>query len=424
MEWLLGGYVWLYIHRPFEVWPVLGVIQLERLYMLGMLAVWICNLRGSWVHNRLHGAFAFFAFALLSCWFVSPHADVGYKTVEDFFKVAVFYVLLISTIRDEQSLRKMVAIYLVAVALYMTHSLLEYKLGRGVWRMGIWRMVGVDETYRDPNTFSATLLYSLPLTLPFWMERPRGWVKLGLVYYALLTVTCVLLTGSRGGFVGLAFLAAVLVWNSPRRGQLTALVLIGSPIAWSMLPEELHNRFYTLIDPSVGPRNAKQSADSRTAFFYDGLRLWADSPLTGCGPGAFGRAAGHGMQAHNLYGQAVGEMGLLGALGLAGIVLAFWLNHREMKRWYREAGWPPDFCLDLSRSVMIAIALLLVLGFGSHNLYRYTWMWFGAFQAAALHHVRQVVRHLIAWHADDELLDDDLALEPEFADADAPAAHS
>ena len=30
MIWMLGGYMWLFVHRPFEVWPWLGDLQIER----------------------------------------------------------------------------------------------------------------------------------------------------------------------------------------------------------------------------------------------------------------------------------------------------------------------------------------------------------------------------------------------------------
>ena len=40
MIYLLGGYLWLYVHRPFEVWPALGALQIERVYMIFMLVYW------------------------------------------------------------------------------------------------------------------------------------------------------------------------------------------------------------------------------------------------------------------------------------------------------------------------------------------------------------------------------------------------
>ena len=34
MRWLLIGYMFLFIDRPFEVWPWLGDLHVERVYML------------------------------------------------------------------------------------------------------------------------------------------------------------------------------------------------------------------------------------------------------------------------------------------------------------------------------------------------------------------------------------------------------
>src|SRR5262249_48897359 len=65
---LLGGYMWLFVHRPFEIWPALGAIQIERIYMLLMLLYWAAAARKSWLSNRLHVALAAFAAALGTAW--------------------------------------------------------------------------------------------------------------------------------------------------------------------------------------------------------------------------------------------------------------------------------------------------------------------------------------------------------------------
>ncbi len=417
MHWILGGYLWLYIHRPFEVWPALGDLQIERLYMILTLVCWLFYPGKGFVSNRLHLAFAFFAMALMVCWLVSPYALDGSKTVEDFFKVAVFYLLLVTTVRDERTLRLMVMIYLAALGLYMAHSFLEFLHGRHVYRMGIRRMIAVDVTYGDPNTFSATLLYSLPITLPLWAEKPRGKLRLALFGYVGLSVICMLLTGSRGALVGLGCLSLMVLGVSRRRGMILVLLALAIPVGWSLLPEQLHNRFLTLVDPSVGPASAEESAEGRTKGLMDGLNLWARSPLTGFGPNSFGKAAGHGYQAHNLYGQMLGEMGLLGALGLAAMLVSFALNAFEVRRLARLYGWKDDFPTQLSRAVSLSVLLMLVMGFGSHNLYRYTWMWFGAFQGIALHCLR--LRTRMPLEMDPQ--GDAYGWEPESADRDALA---
>jgi len=403
MHWVLGGYLWLYIHRPFEFWPALGNLQFERLYMIGTLLCWLFYPGKRVVSNRLHLAFALFSLALVLCWLVSPYGDDGTKTVEDFFKVAVFYFLLITTVHDERTLRLMLLIYLTAVGIYMAHSFAEFLHGRHVFRMGIRRLIGVDSTYNDPNTFSATLLYSLPLTLPLWAEKPQGKLRMALVAYVGLSLVCMLLTGSRGALVGLGCLAVMLLGVSRRRGMLFVLLAVAIPVGWSLLPAELHDRFTTLIDPSVGPANAQESAEGRTKGIVDGLRLWGRSPVTGFGPNSFGKAVGHGFQAHNLYGQTLGELGSLGAIALLGMLLAFALNAWEVRRLARNYGWKEAFPDRLSQAVSLSVLLMLVMGFGSHNLYRYTWMWFGAFQGIALHCLRLRSRMPLEMHREEEL---------------------
>jgi hypothetical protein len=60
MIYLLGGYMWLFIHRPFEVWPWLGKLHIERVYMLATILYWAIAGDKQWISNRLNAAFAEF----------------------------------------------------------------------------------------------------------------------------------------------------------------------------------------------------------------------------------------------------------------------------------------------------------------------------------------------------------------------------
>src|SRR5690242_10752426 len=116
MIWLLGGYMWLFIHRPFEVWPALGTLQIERVYMIAMLLVWLVSPK-RWLPNRNHWVTAVFSGFLLLSWLLSPYMEqpICAGTVEDFFKVIVFYLLVVTTVRDERSLKLLVTLFLGAV---------------------------------------------------------------------------------------------------------------------------------------------------------------------------------------------------------------------------------------------------------------------------------------------------------------------
>jgi O-antigen ligase len=388
---LLIGYMWLFIHRPFEVWPALGAIRLELVYVISCIIYWLlCFPQKTWVSNRLNLAFSFFWAVFLLAWVASPFQDKCTKAVEDYFKYVVFYLLIMATVRDEKQLKALTLGYLVAVGLYMTHSFREFLCGRHEFRMGIVRMIGVDATFNDPNTFAATILYSLPITLALWPEAKNKKHRLLLLYYTALTVECIVLTGSRSGFVGLVCFSLFASRRIFRKKSLLLLMLGVVPLAWLVMPAGLQNRFWTLIDPSVGPANAQGSAEGRTQGLLDGITLCGRSPMLGFGPGAHGMAMGHGFQPHNLYGQTLGETGTLGAIAFLSILAGFVANHLEIRRLGRQdpAG-RGQFPVNLSHAILISVALLLIKGYGDHNLYRYTWLWFGALQAIAVHCMRQ-----------------------------------
>jgi len=395
--YLLIGYMFLFIHRPFEVWPLLGKIQLERVYVLITLISWFFYPRKVWIRSLHTPAFIFFILAMVLSYLVSPYPDTGWFVLDKYLKQSVFYFLVLSTVSDAQMLRKLLIGFLVVMGIYLTHSYKEYRNGRHQYRMGIVRMIGVDETSGEPNAFGATFVYALPLTVPFWREasrlatrKKRLAARLLLVYLTLLSLLCVLATGSRQAFVGLVVLGVYVLLLSKRRLKNIVLLTVLAPAAWYTMPESMQNRYLTLIDPSYGPKNAQESAEGRTHGLYDGIELWEKSPVTGFGPGSHAQASGVGFQAHNLYGQVLGELGTFGAVAFACVVLSFFVN--ACKTWALTRGVKtPDslFPRDVSMAVILVISIMLLFGNGSHSLYRYTWMWLAAFQSVAIHCLRE-----------------------------------
>jgi O-antigen ligase len=389
MHWLLGGYMWLFIHRPFEYYPKLGDLQIERIYMILMIVCWAVWPSKVFIKNRLHTAIAFFTMALAVCWLASPWRDLGADTIENYVKVAVFYVLVVTTVRDEVGLRRIVKFYLFAISLYLAHSLLEYTNGRYEWRQGIRRMLGVDVTYGDPNAFASTLLLALPLVLSFWV-RARTW-RSGMAPLALMGFAglAILLTGSRTGFVGLCGFAVVCALLSRYRLRLLPVIGLTAVLVALALPGELQNRFLTIVDSSYGPKNALESAEGRIGGFMEGARLWGEYPLLGVGPGAFAVASGVGFNPHNVYGQVISEVGTLGTLAWLGLLACFFLNGLETRRLLRQRpAARQEFAAQVAQAVTWTVVMLLFMGCAGHNLYRYNWLWLAAFQVCALHGLR------------------------------------
>jgi hypothetical protein len=73
------------------------------------------------------------------------------------------------------------------------------------------------------------------------------------------------------------------------------------------------------------------------------------------------------------------------------MVGAFAANARQARR--LRDGLPDasySFAYQTSRAVGMAVILLLIMGSVSHNLYRFNWIWFGAFQGIAVHCMRRL----------------------------------
>jgi hypothetical protein len=213
MHWLLIGYMFLFIHRPFEFWPILGDIHLERLYIGALFIVWLVQPK-RWLPNPQHFAYVAFAFAVFLCWAMSPYSEDGQQVVEDWFKILVFYFLFVTVINDEKKLRLMALGFVIVMGVYMSHSFKEYLGGRFTYRMGISRMIGIDTSQGDPNSFGASIVFALPFTLLFWNTSHSKWIRFGAAMSLCLSVGCILLTGSRSSLLGALLWATIMIWRS------------------------------------------------------------------------------------------------------------------------------------------------------------------------------------------------------------------
>ncbi len=381
MHWLLIGYMFLFIDRPFEVWPWLGDLRIERIYMLFTMGFWALFAQKRWLGNIQHLAYGLFALAVVACWVVSPWMQAGQPKVEDWFKIVVFYVLLVTSVHDERGLKRLVAGFLAVMGLYLLHSFKEYLGGRHVFRMGIARMIGVDTTLGDPNSFGASIVFALPFVVCLWRSGMGGrWGKLGLAFYLAMSAGAILLTGSRSSLLGLLLWGGIMVLSHRKRWMWLTTAAVAAPLAFILLPDSLQNRFETIINSEAGPESARVSGEGRIHGLFMGFELWAKYPLTGAGPGAWIPATGADVESHSLIGQLVGEMGLLGVSGFAAMLVGFWWNFRTAKHQKQLLQPPPnDFLTLVPRAVMMSVFLLLFMGLFGHNLFRFSWLWYGGF---------------------------------------------
>jgi O-antigen ligase len=372
--------MFLFIHRPFEIWPALGDMHVERVYALLAILVWAVWPNKRLVPTRYDVGIALFCLAIVASWTTSPWSAGCEHTIEDYFKIVVFYVLVSTAVTRIDQLKKVSLGFLAIMAVYLLHSLWEFRNGRYTYRMGIPRMIGVDTSLGDPNSFGASIVFALPFVRLFWLTNKDRLVKLFLFGYTGLSALCILLTGSRSSLVGLLVCALIFILQSQKRFR---YLIVGGVLAcgaFVALPGDLQTRFETIINPEVRTKSDTVSAYGRLEGLERGWELFQKYPLTGCGPGVWRKATGAEVESHNLYGQTMGELGILGVITFGGLVVMFALGLRALrKRAQNDSSPDGEFAFHLTTTLATALFLMLLEGMFGHNLFRFSWLWYIGF---------------------------------------------
>jgi O-antigen ligase len=409
--WMTAIYVGLFIIRPWEVmFPQLTAINFERLFAIFMVlcVMLTCGFRFRW--NLQNGAVAMFIGALGLSSIRAWNAQAASEALYVYLTLLVCYCVLVSVIRSLYDLLFIIGAYIGFMELYLGKALWEYFInGRCQHAMGVTRLIGIEDTFGHPNAVASSIVLSLPLWLFLWKCRREilagwsaAWNKLvvwGLAIYPVIAVLGILLTNSRSGMIELVVFAILWSLQGKAKGRMAlniffALAILA--IGWMTLPEEQKNRIKTIWDPSINT-SAEEAKQGRFDAIRAALEIFKQYPITGVGPGNFilyrtQYVDGVKLDPHNLIGQMLAETGLLGAGAFVFVVAATLINvrmTRSMARGQSESN------LLVLESLVVAcrdsIILLFVGGLSGHNLYRFNWLWLGAFCSLAAEFSMQIL---------------------------------
>lgn len=253
----------------------------------------------------------------------------------------------------------------------------EGKLSRAVSTLG------------HANYLGNYLLYTLPLAL--WVVITRsGWVRIVLSLGAWAMVTAILLSGTRGAWIGLV---VVLSLFGILQRQVIAglgkryLVAAGGFFLLLLLVLLLSSAGRLIVERVESFRSEGMTGSGRTLLWKDSFRMLPDYLLTGCGPEGYRREFLryksrqlalispdiNNESSHNTYLDAFLSFGLLGGLAyLTLIVLAFRALYR---------------CLHKPEKQLAAALIASLAGVCTHNLFIYdqlvTGLYFFSFIALA-----------------------------------------
>lgn len=271
----------------------------------------------------LYAAFVLWAFVAS---FASPYPEIARDRVIEQGKLGVIMFVAVNALLTRRRLRGYLIFFLACFTLFPDRgTLVSYALGSHPFGRAIWNFI-----YKNSNDLAALCFLALGIALSIMTTKTeRRIVRVGAAVSAALSFTVILLTQSRGVFIGLVVVMAPVVARGvmryPRRlayvaAALTAIIVLTPASVW--------HRYAGIANltsvSTISAADPEGSAEQRWEIQKTGWRIFTDRPVFGVGLGAYPLANGvyspelGRRDTHNTY------LNLAAELGLPGLVL--WLT--------------------------------------------------------------------------------------------------
>ena len=270
--------------------------------------------------------YLFFAIVIASpLWSLWP--TLSLESAGDSLKYAAAFLVAANVLDTRRRIRAAAAVIVLSTLFPAIGAIANYLAGTNLVEGTRAAWIG---SFGNPNFVAYYVVIATPLALALREAFPeRRLVRFGLLGIVGIFVAAVLVTGSRGGALGLAAVFVLWFARSLAKGRIAIGAAFAIVAALFLTPTSPLNRVDTHenlagdIDPS---------SQGRIDAWRTALNMVYDRPLTGVGAGAFVVGydkyapgdAGPARAAHNSFMLVAAELGVPAlAIFLGGLVVTF-----------------------------------------------------------------------------------------------------
>jgi len=331
--------------RPQDQIPGMSAVPFAELSaLLGLTAMVVGRLARGLAFTRVTPeligvaalGFVILATAPFSVW---PGGAVGTFT-DVFVKVLLIFTLMVNTLTTIERLHRFMTVVVIATGYLATRAVFDYLRGFNLVENG--RVQGaVGGMFQNPNDLALNMVALLPLALLVALHAKTTWGRLGAAFLGLMMVGAVIVSYSRGGFVGLAVMVLILGLQLARRrpaavGTAAILLLFALPFA----PSSYWERVSSITDDS---RDATGSREARRILLREAWDTFLAFPFHGVGAGQFQNYNPPGRieiwrETHNVLLQVAAELGIFGLAAFGYLLWRALTAGRATRRLLRRAS--------------------------------------------------------------------------------------
>lgn len=245
-----------------------------------------------------------------------------------------FYFTIKNEIKSKNMLKQLIKVFILSAAVVSVYGILQYMFGwttKNAWidtEMFEGSTLRVYSTLANPNVLGEYLILALPLCALAFVEFAENlWERIVYIAIFAFAVVCLVLTQSRGCWIG--FFVSAVVFVTYYKSSLWKVLPLFILLLPFVLPETVINRFLSVGDMS------DSSTSYRVYIWLGTLDMLKNFWICGIGPGeqAFrnvyhyysytGIIAPH---SHNLYLQLIVESGICGLVVFISAIVIFFKN--------------------------------------------------------------------------------------------------
>lgn len=308
----------LYV-RPYEFFPFLsGFMQMAFYTGVATIAVFAISQLG--VEGNLTArpreinlVLLIGLAALLSMPLATSISDAWKTFSEQLIKTMIIFIVLVNVVRTEMRM-KLLLLLVLAVSIYLSvNALIDYQPGMfGRLDVSTYdaRISGrIKGLFENSNDLALHLVTMIPIAVALGLSKAGMFRKLVYFGAAGLMISAVIVTFSRGGFLGLVAAAFILVRRLGRtnKGMTTAALVLAAILFLALAPGSYSSRLGSIFNSAA---DLTGSSSQRNEVLKRSVWVALRYPIFGVGIGNFHHKSPRNLETHNAYTQVAAEMGI------------------------------------------------------------------------------------------------------------------
>jgi O-antigen ligase len=305
--------------------------------------------------------------------FTSQYSSSVGQALIDYLKILLILFVAINSARTKSQLGIFVGLWVLMFGVYPARGTF-FNYMAGINEFGRY---GWNFSFANFNDLAAFSILAMSLSAFLWLGQFPKWIKRGGMLSTAGLALLIIITQSRGAFIGLVVAFALMMLRSRNRVKMIRGAVLASLLIVVLAPKTVWDRFarmkFLTDTETIG--EADTSAEQRWVILQVALTIAKDHLGGGVGLGAYAETharyaeerqewafGGGNRDAHNMYVSIAAETGLPGLALFLGMLGATLLRAARVEKLLRASSPSEAEQLRILRFGLIAYLIAAIFG--------------------------------------------------------------